>query len=111
MPAASKSETPVPEIMCRYHPQGEGVRLWESVNGPVPPDMRVGWDVQGCLLRKLDPMRLVKRKESALARLRSVRQRGGQIETWAVVHSARPTPSESSTPSVFPGTFRAAWYP
>jgi hypothetical protein len=70
-----------------------------------------GLDVQGRLLRKLDPMRLVKRKESALARLRPVRQRGGQIETWAVVHSARPTPSESSTPSVFPGTFRAAWYP
>lgn len=69
-----------------------------------------GLDVQG-LLRKLDHMRLVKRKESALARLRPVRQRGGQIETWAVVHSARRTPAESSTPSVFPGTFRAAWYP
>jgi len=55
MPAASKSETPVPEIMCRYHPQGEGVRLWDSVNGPVPPDMRVGWTCKAAYCESSTP--------------------------------------------------------
>ena len=62
MPAVFKSQTPALEMICRYSSQPERVRLWESVNGPVPPEMRVGWTCKVAYCGKLDHMRLVKRK-------------------------------------------------
>ena len=59
---AVKSEIPNPEMICRYRPQAERVRLWESVNGPVPAEMRVGWTCKVAYCEKLDHMRLVKKR-------------------------------------------------
>ena len=62
MAAAFKSQTPALEISCRCGSQAERVRLWESINGPVPADMRVGWTCKVAYCEKLDHMRLVKKK-------------------------------------------------
>jgi hypothetical protein len=61
MPASFKRQTAAPEI-CRYGPQAERVRLWESINGPVPSDMRVGWTCKVAYCGKLEHMRLVTKK-------------------------------------------------
>ena len=61
-PAAFKSQTPALETICRYGPQAERVRLWESINGPVPAEMRVGWTCKVAYCEKLDHMRLVEKK-------------------------------------------------
>ena len=62
MPAAFNSQTPVREASCRYAAQAERVRFWQSVNGPVRADMRVGWTCKVAYCEKLEHMRLVKRK-------------------------------------------------
>jgi hypothetical protein len=62
MPGASKSQKPAQEIICRYSPQAERVRLWESINDPVPESMRVGWTCKVAYCEKLDHMCLVERK-------------------------------------------------
>ncbi len=61
MPAAVKRQTATPEI-CRYAPQAERVRLWESNKGPVPVDMRVAWTCKIAYCGNLDHMCLLKKK-------------------------------------------------
>lgn len=50
--------------ICRYLKNAERVLLWESVNGPIPEGMRVGWTCLVPYCGKLEHMTLVVNRNS-----------------------------------------------
>jgi hypothetical protein len=72
---------PALEILCRYSPAAERKALWESFNGPVPPDRRIGWTCGTPYCGKLRHMRLMPNLNFGQADYRPIRKQVQELRS------------------------------